>query len=59
MIGTDIENIEVETIEKMSADVKQIFVKIREQLTDSQHPLYIICRKFQNHFTKCVERERS
>lgn len=30
MIGTDIANIEVETIEKMSPDVKQIFVKIRD-----------------------------
>ena len=57
MIGEDIENIEVETIEKMTPDVKLIYLKIREQLQDSHHPLMIICKKFQNQFTKQIDRE--
>jgi len=38
---------EIETIEKMSPDVKIIFLKIREQLYDAQHPLVRICAQFQ------------
>ena len=37
---------EIVTIEKMQSDVKQIFVKIVEQLDDPLHPLFRICKEF-------------
>lgn len=58
MINNDMENIEVETIENMQPDVKLIFLKIREQLQDPRHPLAMIVRKFQDLFTKEVDREK-
>lgn len=49
--GTIIENDnhqeEVDTIVKMTPEIKSIFVKIREQLRDPSHPLVRICTKFQ------------
>lgn len=48
---------EIETIEKMSPDVKMIFLKIREQLQDTQHPLVRICAQFQQQFVKQVDRQ--
>ena len=57
MIGEDIENIEVETIEKMTTDVKFIYLKIREQLQDPHHPLMIITKKFQNKFRSITDKE--
>lgn len=56
---TDITNIEIETIEKMSPDVKSIFIKIREQLQDPTHPLMRICSKFQEEFIRQVDRQAS
>ena len=45
---------EVVTIEKMESDVKQIFVKIVEQLEDPLHPLARICKEFQNQYIKDI-----
>ena len=46
---------EVTTIEKMSANIKQIFFKIVEQINDPQHPLAQICKAFQIQFMKDID----
>ncbi len=38
----------------MDSDVKQIFVKITEQLEDPLHPLARICKEFQNQYIKDI-----
>lgn len=43
----------------MSPDVKIIFLKISEQLSDPSHPLTMICQKFQELFMRDVDREVS
>ena len=61
IVGNDVTDLtaKIETIEKMSSDVLQIFIKIREQLQQYDHPLRRICAKFQELFIKQIDREVS
>ena len=55
--GSEFATQEVQTLDNLRGMVRQIFLKIKEQLDDDSHPLVWIISRFQDAFKRQVEAE--